>query len=283
MNQIITRRKFCQLVAASYSAAMFASLAKKTLAQEAPPLLYGVSAVSGGVVLQSLDLTTDEVQDLSDRTVDITLEPNERLSGFTVLPDNTLVLATAPTTSSIIGNPANLSRLIFVDTSPQTLAEFPGLGQRSTIESLLATQDGQLLSIVSLNQGTPPFRRAYINRQTGKVTFINELSVPSNQRLSNLTQGPDGTIYATSIRGEGGTSLVQLDLEQGQVISLSQLSFNNRPLRNDVSSLACSPSNQLYALGNPAYQRTNSVFTIDVNTGAMARLRKFDVDEITFA
>jgi hypothetical protein len=60
------------------------------------------------------------------------------------------------------------------------------------------------------------------------------------------------------------------------------LTFNNRPLLNDLASLAFSPEGQLYALGDPTYQGTNSLFTIDPNTGAMTFVIAFAVNKITF-
>lgn len=296
MYQRIRRRRLGQMVFASTAAAVFGNLANKTLAQ-GPPLIYGVRAVSGGVVLQSLDLKTGKIKDLSDRTKGLTLDADERLSGFTLLTDNnTLVVTTAPATSVTTRKSVKRSRLSKIITSPQTLAALPELAQNTTIETILATNEGNLLSIVSLKQGIRPFRLANIDLQTGQASFIDEFDqlpegalpppgafvLPPHRRFSNLTQSPDGKIYATSHGREGSTSLVKIDLQQRQLFSLPQLRFNNNPWLNDVSSLAFSPAGQLFALGDPNYQGTNSLFTVDLSTGVMKLVIAFAVDKITF-
>ena len=291
----IRRRRFGQIVFASTAVAVF-GLAKKTPAKE-PSLIYGVRVVSKGVVLQSLNLKTGKVKDLSDRTKGLTLDADERLTSFTLLTDNnTLVVATAPVKSVTIGKPLKHSRLSKILASPQTLAALPGFQQNSTIEAMLATNEGKLLSIVSLKQGIPPFRLAYIELQTGQPSFIDEFEqvpagalpppgafvLPPHRRFSNLSQSPDGKIYATSHGQEGSIRLIQIDLQQRQLFSLPQLSFNNRPWLNDLASLAFSPEGQLFALGDPNSQKNNSLFTVDLNTGVMKLVTAFAVDKITF-
>ena len=277
------QRFYLVMLAIALTIIGIAVIGDTTLAQQSP-LVYGVRATNREIVLESLNLTNDQLQDSSVQT-GITLKANERLSGFTLLADGTFALATAPTTAAINGG-VNLSRLIFFGASPQpqpgaVFLELPGLAKNNTVESLLATQDGNLLTIVSLNQGTPPFTLATIDRNNGQVTSI-PVTLPQDQRFSNLTQCPDGTIYVTSLGRSQSTSLVQLEPQQGQLISLQQLNFNNIPLSNDLASLACSPSNQLYALADPLFQRTNSLFTVDVNTGVMSVVKPFAVDKITF-
>lgn len=225
MTQLIKRRRFVQLIFANTVATtVLGNLTKKSLASNKtlPQLVYGVRVSSGRVLLLSLDLATDEIQDLSASTPELNLLPNERLSSFTLLKDGTFVLATAPTTATITGQPGSLSRLLSF-SSPQTFPALQGLSRNSTVESLLGSNERELLTIVSLNQGTPPFQLATINLQTGQVNFINELPLPPNRRFSNLAQCSDGHIYATSIAGEGSTGLVQLELQPGNLINLSQL------------------------------------------------------------
>lgn len=275
------QRFYLTVLAIAFAIIGVAAISHPSFAQESP-LVYGVRATSGEVVLESLDLTNDQLQ--PSVQTGITLEANERLSGFTLLADGTFTLATAPTTAAINGG-VNLSRLIFFGASPQpqtvvVFPELPGLAANNTIESLLATQDGNLLSILSLNQGTPPFSLATIDRNNGQVS-PSSITLPPDRRFSNLTQCPNGTIYLTSLGRSNSTSLVQLDLQQEQLISLPQLTFNNLPLSNDLASLACSASNQLYALSNPTFEG-NSLFTLDASTGVMSLVKSFAVDKISF-
>ncbi len=273
------QRFYLTMLAIAFAIIGVAAIKSPVFAQESP-LVYGVRATSGEVVLESLDLTNDQLQ--SSVQTGITLEANERLSGFTLLADGTFTLATAPTTAAVNGG-VNLSRLMFFVPSPQpqiaVFPELPGLAANNTIESLLATQDGKLLSILSLNQGTPPFSLATIDRTNGQVS-PSSVTLPPERRFSNLTQCSDGTIYLTSLGQSDSTSLVQLDLQQEQLISLPRLTFNNMPLSNDLAGLACE-SNQLYALSNPTFEG-NSLFTIDASTGVMSLVKSFAVDKITF-
>lgn len=274
------QRFYLTMLAIAFAIIGVGAIAHPVFAQESP-LVYGVRATSKEVVLESLDLTNDQLQ--SSVQTGITLEANERLSGFTSLADGTFTLATAPTTAAVNGG-VNLSRLMFFVPSPQpqiaVFSELPGLAKNNTVESLLATQDGKLLSILSLNQGTPPFSLATIDRNNGQVS-PSSITLPPERRFSNLTQCSDGKIYVTSLGRSESTSLVQLDLQQEQLISLPRLTFNNMPLSNDLAGLACE-SNQLYALSNPSFQGTNSLFTLDASTGVMSLVKSFAVDKITF-
>lgn len=286
--------------------------------------LYGVRAGSKGFVLQSLNLTptnlqtdqlqtaqsatkpiqtddqpeTDQVknnqlQDQSALTQGLSLVDNERLAAFTVLADGTLAVATASLTADITGKPDKSKRLNLVQTSVQTLqslSNLAGLDEYSTVEDWVETADGNLLSLVSLNQGALPVHLANINRTTAQVSYVADLDLPQNQRLRNLTQCPNGNIYATTIGPEGYPHLVQLALNQksiitgkGQLIDLGLLTFNKKPLPTNLVSLASSASNQLYALADPTYAGTNSLFTLDVNTRVMNLLRTFDFDKIAFS
>jgi hypothetical protein len=281
MFQIMKRRDFIQnIIAGTAATTMVVSLGKKAQAYDfrvPSRLLYGARAVGNTVQLSSLDLTSSVVQDLSGTNPELSLESNERITGLTVLLDGTLVIATAPATTSQNPNP---SRLL---SSSQTLPALQGIDQSTTIESLCATHDGRLLSIVSLNQGTPPFRLATIDLKTGEVSFIDQLSLPEDQRFSNLTESPKGHLYATNMAAEDSINLVQIFLNQGNYKTLSQLSYNGKPLTRDISSQAYSPSDSgTFVLANPTYQSSNSVFWANEQTGDLEMMTTFAADKIAF-
>lgn len=326
MNLRIKRRRFGQIALASAAAAATANLADKTLAQS-QPVIYGArlgapatppkAAINATtnfagattdapnttprIVVESLNLTTGQqistsdlpqasVQNrqVADPTADsaVAIASRERLTGFTTLADGTFLLATVATTDR-----GSFTRLSFGDSkSSRSGLKVSGLQRNSTVENLLSTKDGRLLTILSLYQGTPPFEVAVLDSKTGRVSSSNELpAVPENRRLSNLTQAPDGTIYATAVGMEGSTDLVQVDLTnraiatgRGQIIYIASLTFNHRTLDNDLAGLAFSPSNQLFALADPNYEGTNSLFSVDIKTGAMTWLRQFAVEKISF-
>lgn len=277
------RRQFIlSMMAGVTAASVFVSLEKRTLAYSTPSqLLYGVRANNGKIQLFSLDLNTLEVQDLSFNIPDISLLSNERISSFTVLLDGTLVVVTAPVTTLQLNNPSRLISLSPSITLPTLQLDLP-----STVESLCATNDGKLLSIISLNQGVPPFYLAEIDLETGSVNSLNDqLALPGNARFSNLTESPDSLRYAGYLApGQSSTTaIVQLDLNARSFTTQSQLSYASRPLSNDILGQAYSPSNDgSFVLANPTYQDSNSLFWVNLN-GVMQLITAFAVDKIAFA
>lgn len=249
------------------------------------------------------NILTSTVENMNASTVTVKKallikKPSERIVGSTVLPDGTIMIAaTAETTQG------SFSRFLFSKPSAvTTIAPDKALkilkpkGRNySSIESVVVTtvtKANQILAVSSFFEGAPPFELVVIDPNTGTVDSSSQLGLPqlpANQRLGNLAQSPDGIIYATNSDG-GGVFLVRLDLVnksritgRGKIIRLAALRFNNQLLENDLASLACSSSGQLYALADPNYEGTNSLFIVDVKTGAMKLLKKFAVDKIAFA
>ncbi len=325
MNLRIKRRRFGQLALASAATTVLSNLATKTVAQQSQLTIYGVrltpacssitedqaEATSAnktpGIILQSVDLVNNQellTTEISEQFVQNQQEPtetlnrafvikrcSERVTGFTALSDGTLVAAVAAATRK-----GEFSRFILFsadgkNSTPKAL-KAKKIKKNNTVESLLAIQNDQMLGIVSLNQGQPPFELAVINLKSGQVDSGASLSLPNiplADRFSNLTQSADGTIYATTMDSEGVPILVNLDLldkssitGRGKINRLVRLSFNNSPLKSDLASLAFSSSNQLFALANPQNEGTNSLFTVDLKTGEMKFVRKFAVDKIAF-
>jgi hypothetical protein len=346
MNLRIRRRRFGQLAVAvtaaianleskafaQQSEQLYGVLLSSTSSSKTEDSVDAAAAnITPAIVIQSIDLTnlataqkaltaqetlTAQISEAAvtnqqepTETVNKALvvnKPSERITGFTVLSDNTFVISTVAASKN-----GDFSRLIF-NEAPQNKKnkkQPPKKGLKvkkiknpkykySTVESLLATtikdkKDNQLLSVISLSGGGSPFELAFIDSNSGQIDTSVETGLPQlspNERLSNFAQSPDGKIYATSIGGQGSLGLVQLDLEnravvtgRGKIIRLVQLSLNKKPMENDLASLAFSSSGQLFALADPNYEGTNSLFTVDVKTGVMALLRKFAVDKITFA
>ena len=325
MNLKLKRRRFGLLSLASAITTLLLNHAAKTVAQQQPgSVIYGVRLTSASsqimedqadasaanktpaMILQSIDLATGQeltTTEIPEQIVQNQQEPtqivnkalvvkkrSERITGFTALSDGTFIVAAVATTKK-----GDFTRLAFFGqdiTKPKKNLKIKKIKKNNTVESLLAIQNDQIISIISQNQGLSPFELAVINPQSGQVNG-NTLGLPDlplSQRFSNLAQSPDGKIYATTFGHENIPILVQLDLVnkspitgKGKIIRLVQLSFNNGSLSNDLVSLAFSPSNQLFALADPQYEGTNSLFTIDLNTGKMQLLRKMAVDQIAFS
>jgi hypothetical protein len=216
-------------------------------------------------------------------------EPNERITGLTALSNGTFVIVITALTKH-----GNYSKLLFFDNQSSKSKKISGFKKSNcTIENLLATKDDKLIGIVSLNGGTPPFEMIIINPKNGKVSSGSDLCLPEllpDRRFSNLALSPDGKIYATTLAREGITTLVQLDLDnrsmitgKGNIVTLSPLMSDEQPLQNDLLSLTFSPTGEVYALANPKNEGTNSLFSVDIETGEMRPMSKVAVDKITFS
>jgi len=299
MSQRMTRRKFGQMAIAGTAVAGVSIFASKLRAQTAPQVLAGVgfssqpssaATVTSEVVVQTLALTTGQVEPLAN----VPVQPNTNLpsivapppqpyavvSGLTSMTDGTLILSSNPVGSSQQANPSRLTRI--VGSSSQTI-DVSGLDQQNALWSVLATNNGSLIGLVANKKGRPPYRLANINMQTGQVNFIN-FTLPANELFSNLVQCPNGNIYALSVGLGGDVSLVQLDLNQGQVIRLPQrLTLNGVAWSTGLNSLTCSGEGQFYALGNPnKYDPRLALYNLDLSTGNLTRQRDVNYNKVTF-
>ncbi|MBR8835676.1 MAG: hypothetical protein DSM106950_17090 [Stigonema ocellatum SAG 48.90 = DSM 106950] len=215
---------------------------------------------------------------------------SQRIASLTPgLDGTTLVTATVTHAQNIA-----VSQLTFISpnsTQPSRAVILSGFTTpNAVIESVLAMQNGQYLGIVSLNGGIPPFELAMIDPDTGKVTSGKQLAdLKPDSRYSNLTNAPDGSIYATTLGREGRTGVVKIDLNnkslitgKATIVRILDLSINNEPLDNDVLSLAFSSTGILYALANPTRQQTNSVYTVDTNNkGTLTPVTTIGAQKIT--
>lgn len=278
MSQKLTRRRFGQLAIAGTAGVALSTLAKKTSAQTSL-VINGVHADDGAKLL---DVTQGRVLNPRNTLVSnqsrLTQQPRERLTGLSYLSDGTLIQSSNSTTTE--ENQPKNSTITFFGNSPKKLT-VSGLPANQMVESFVVTNNDSLLALVGQSNGAPPFRLANIDRNTGQISFLN-FTLPANQRFGTLAQCPDGKIYATSLGRLGETSLLRLNLQQGEVINLAQLTFNGTAWDNGLRSLACSPAGQLFALGAIRYETTNSVYTVEPRTGAMTLLREFDVNNIAF-
>ena len=301
MNQRITRRRFGQVVLTGTVAYGLSTFASRLLAQTSPTknssVLIGVSfsrqgSTSSQLVVQSLHLTTGQVQTQTSipvqqqtntqlqplTTAAQNLQPYEQLSALTSILDGRLIIATNPVRGSDQANPTRLT--IVQGSSSQTL-NVSGLDPQEALWSLLGTNDGSLIGLVGKTNGSFPYRLANIDIQTGQLSLIS-FTLPSFEWFSNLTQCPDGKIYATAAGFEGGISLVQLDLKQGLLIRLPQLSFKTGYWRNGLNSLTCSLGGKFLALAAPSrHASIKYLYTVDPGTGAMSLQRTFNVNKIT--
>lgn len=277
MKLKLTRRRFGQLAIASTAVAGLGYLANKTVAQTAL-LIYGArpNPKAGVTAVQSLNVATTAVQELATTN----LEPGEKLTGLTSLAnaERTLVQVISPVRAGQKQDAP--TRLVFLGTSPKTLT-VSGLKKQETLQSVLGLNDGSLIGLVIKKNGRPPVDLVTIDVNTGQISLLEKIKLPQTDRFSNLAQCPDGTIYTTAVGRLGETILVQLDLGQGKPNDLAKLNINGAVWNSGLSSLACSPAGQLFALGAPRYVTPNKLYSVDPKDGSMTLQKDFDVSKIT--
>ncbi len=315
---VITRRRFGQLALASTATAtgvaVFSGLANRTSAQTAPSapssLIYGLSSgplttnttpspagaaevsntnasnttasIPIGLILQSIDTVTGQIQPvntyqfLGDGVTPI-LQTNETVGGFAALVDGTFVVTITPASGT--QNETSPTRLTLLNQSPINVS-LSGLSLQEKLDSLVITSDGGLLGLVLKKNSTPPVRLVDIDIKTGLITTSSRVTLPNDQRFSNLTQCQDGTIYTTTVDLQGNTTIVMLDQQQKQLIPLPQLSVNGKAWNNGLQSLVCSATGQLLVLGALRYVTPNSIYGVNTNDGTLSAITQFNVSKI---
>ncbi|MBW4589179.1 hypothetical protein G7B40_029890 [Aetokthonos hydrillicola Thurmond2011] len=315
----LKRRQFGQLAAASLTSTVVVGLSSKTLAQSTASngeTLYGVKnpnsssardrenqsplvelntvEQSTGNVLSKTNAPALSVEDTSPapkKSKAISLPETDRITKLAALGDGNLVISTVSYTKD-----AYFNHLIFTVGSAKnpTFKSKKVLGladSDKTVESLLSLSKNQLLCLVG-NQGIPPFFFGIIDSTTGKISSGDSLDLPplmSGKRYSNLCQDAKGNIFATETSSEGIPILISINLQEKATITgkvkikrLTPLSFEGSPLVNDVKDLNFSSSNQLYALAKDNSGK-NTLFTVDVNNGKLAKVTNLEVDKFAFS
>ncbi len=318
----LKRRQFGQLVAASVTSTILADVSKKALAQDEkkiPEVLYGVNLVitnddrnredqTPSIELNTVDTATERVAVKSKISVPSQLVENpspvetrprafftgesDRITKLATFKDGSLVISTVSNTRN-----GYFNHLLFtVDGASK--AQFGAQKvleldtPNKTIESLLSLSNEQILCLVG-TEGVPPFTFKTIDFISGKILPKDELALPPlppNNRFANLCQDPKGNIFATEISADGIPFLIFLNLQDKALITgkvkintLARLTIEGRSLSNDVKDLNFSPSGQLYALAADKGSKSNTLFTVDVKTGKMGRVREFPFEKFAFA
>ena len=283
MELKLSRRRFGQLAIASTATGALGYLANKTFAQT-PNLtnltLYGARSISaiGQGLIQTLNVTSPAIDELTR----LTLQPGEKLSGFTFLKDDTLVLSFS---AVLLGKKKDIdTRLVFIGVSgvsSKPSLNLSGLKKEETIDSLLGLRDGSLIALVIKKNGKPPVKVVEIDTSSGQVSVLDKIKLPKTDRFSTLAQCPDGTIYTTAVDRTGETTLVQLDLGEGKPNALAQLNLDNTTWNSGLNSLTCSSGGELLALAAPRYVTPLNVYNVNPSTGAMTlRAEKWNVSKI---
>jgi hypothetical protein len=264
---MITRRRFGQLAIGSTAVAAIGYLANKTFAQTTDLLLYGLRVDSEGkLAVETLNVVSGLTQDVSKNlTDDIALKDGDQVTGFTSLSDGTLVVCITPASDKgkKKQKEADPPHLIYLGTS--TKITISGLkDKKETIVDIVGTQDGKLLGLVAKRNGRPPIRIVSIGRD-GKIS--KEDKVPGRQRVTNLAESSDGTIYTATVDDEGKPTVDE-----------KKLTSDKKNLNNGLNSLVGDSSNKslFYVLAADRYETTRSVLRVNVSSDEDAKLLKED-------
>jgi len=241
-------------------------------------VLYGVRSVNQQYSFRTIDFggsgTVRELGVLAQPTgerVSAIFQNQDR--GIGLILTSVREQATRRALIRMVGTPERL-----VDAS---LSEITSLASAYSVSSIVVLISGLPISLISHYSDTPPFWLGNVNLTSGQVTMLS-LALEANRRYGDLTQCPDGSIYAISRAPQWDVRLVRIDLSRRAATLLVQPMLNGAPMYAELSSLTCSPAGQLYGLADPGSSGINSIFAIDLNTGALTRIREFDVDRMLF-
>ena len=290
MNLILTRRRFGQLAIASGAAAGLAYFADKTLAEQPTTTLVGVLAdvESGRLILKSVDLgNLAAIADVSDSfdKKENELETNvEQLADLTSDDDELYLSSNSPSvkTDKKANKEIKRNQLRQIGRGNSKKLTLTGLANGERIKGLEILSDKSLLAIVGQNNVFGANRIVRISREKGDIVS-SEFNLPSDRNFFTLTQDPGGTIYTSSTRPTGYTSIERIDLGARQAIELAQLNFNGSVWNNGLAGLACSSAGELFALTAPRYVTRNNLYKVNLSNGGLSLLIPgFNANKITF-
>jgi hypothetical protein len=275
MSLTLTRRRFGQLAIGSTAVAAIGYLANKTFAQTTDPLLYGLRVEFGGkLAVETLNPVSGDVQDVSENlTSDITLDTGDQVTGFTSLSDGTLVACVTPASDKGQKKQKDPKPpyLRYLGASSKTV-EISGLkDKKETIVDIVGTEDGKLLGLVAKRNGRPPNKIVSIGSD-GKIS--KEDTVPGRQRVTNLAESADKTIYTATVDDDGKPTVDE-----------KKLNSDKKNLNNGLNSLVgdSSDKSRFYVLASARYETTRSVFSVDITSDEDAKLLKegWEVNKMT--
>ena len=240
--------------------------------------IFGVQSEKQQLVVRSLDLGGSlPVQERAK----FPQPPGQRLSAIFQNTDGTIgVVYTLPNNKSTRVRVRNIGTpKLVMDVSATDEA---GLESFEALSSLLIPSSGPSNGLVSHYSDTPPFSLVALNVQPGQLTILKRQPLNPEVRYAHLAQCPDGSVYATAVAPQYDPTVVKVDVNKQTVTRLTALTYKGNNLTNDVRDLACGPSGQLYALDDPTYSGTNSLFAVNLTTGVMTLVQQFDVDRFVF-
>jgi hypothetical protein len=160
--------------------------------------------------------------------------------------------------------------------------EVRSLAQSASVSTLVPINSSLSFGLASHFSDTPPFIAFALNPVSGARRAVKNFVIDEVSRYGNLTRCPDGQIFGTAMLQQSGPSLVRLELSRRRFVTLSRLFFQGNNLRDDVRDLGCASNGDIYALADPTYTGSNSLFLVSPNTGGLRFESRFSVDRIAF-
>ncbi|MEN8165889.1 MAG: hypothetical protein ABFR65_00240 [Pseudomonadota bacterium] len=268
---------------AAILAIVFTLFAEKTMALAG--IIYGVRDLGNQFVVSSIDLTD---QGFAAELLVGNKPAQERIRDIILLADGRLTLLRINVVRDAQSDRSNIEflgdPLEGLQQRPQDTIRLKGLPLAHGASTATRSNGGSgqpLKTLVSHFTDTPPYSAGVIDLATSQVSTL-PIQLHEQARFANLTLCPDGITYGTSLGIQGGgVHLVRMDFELGGFTDIAKLRFEGKSLRDDLKSLTCSSSGELFVLGDPSYRGFNSLFLIDPLTGDLTFVRAFDVDFIT--
>jgi hypothetical protein len=241
--------------------------------------IYGVEVLADRYILRVLN--TDLSAPVRDLAV-ITHQPQEELRSLLQLVDGRLGLLR--TTRGDGGVRVTRLQAFVMQGQISGLAEeaVAGLDSPAMLSELLVAWSARYYALVSMPNDRSILGLATLQSGSRTLSITGTIELFPQARYANLTQCPDGRVFATSLAQEQDTRLVTLNLDSGQANALAPLTIEQRTLPSDVMSLACDVNGRLYALADPRRLGTASLFGVDPGTGVMTHIAAFPVHKIAF-
>ncbi|NJL09310.1 MAG: hypothetical protein HC908_01045 [Calothrix sp. SM1_7_51] len=248
--------------------------------------------------VQSFDLATQEVKTILETPV--FLAAGDWLTGFAATKDSGFISLVRSKDGTSSGN--QTSRLVTLSDSPQSV-DATGL-QEGGAQSILRLSDGGLGVLLDKGGETAP-RIERISPEDGRIiqadttvenqqqkqrlkqnddapekvepgATIDNSKFRPNVRVRGLAQCPDNNFIGYKTDRSGITSLALIG--EGKDVPLT---FQGRAWNNGFLGLVCSPSGEIFGLGNLRYEGRLYLHLIDRNSGEVKRLKEFDVTQIS--
>lgn len=276
MKYKLTRRRFGQLAIASTVVASLGYMANRTSAAQSD-IVYGLEVGPDNVNISIIDLVTGVLTLSLSLPTNKILEGDDQLTGFTAV-SNGLIVSINPSQSTQKNDYSPI--LVSLGSSP-TKVTVSGLNKNETLQGIVGNSDGSLYGLVTEDRSHKKAQIVSINPITGKTKKLEKIKLSDQQRFNHLATFSNGTFLTTSIDINGFSTLIELAPSTGKENDQGKIIPAQTNLNNGLSSLACSSSNNIYALGAPRYEFRNSLFQVKEDGTATPLLTDLSVNLIT--